>query len=104
MNRPSGGLRRRTGSPHPTDMAGRPRRPHLSIPHRLAAAALFACALVTVTVGPALGANFPPKDSRYHNYAEMVADIKAVAAAHPSIVQVFSIGKSYQGRDIWAAK
>ena len=34
----------------------------------------------------------------------MVAEIHAVAAAHPVIVQVFSIGKSYQGRDIWAAK
>ena len=48
--------------------------------------------------------NFPAKDSRYHNYPEMVADINAVAAAHPDIVRVFSIGKSYQGRDIWAAK
>ena len=34
----------------------------------------------------------------------MVADIHAVEAAHPSIVDVFSIGKSYQGRAIWAAK
>jgi hypothetical protein len=34
----------------------------------------------------------------------MVADIHAVEAAHPDIVHVFSIGKSYQGRDIWAAK
>ena len=28
----------------------------------------------------------------------------AVAAAHPDIVQRFSIGKSYQGREMWAAK
>ena len=34
----------------------------------------------------------------------MVADIHAVETAHPDIVHVFSIGKSYQGRDIWAAK
>ena len=34
----------------------------------------------------------------------MVADIKAVEAAHPGIVHVFSIGRSYQGRPIWAAK
>jgi carboxypeptidase T len=85
-------------------MAGRQRRPHLSIPHRLAAAAVFATAILGTAVGPAMAGNFPPKDSRYHNYAEMVADIKAVEAAHPSIVDVFSIGKSYQGRDIWAAK
>jgi murein tripeptide amidase MpaA len=85
-------------------MAGRLRRPHLSIPHRLAVAIVFATAILGTTVGPAMAGNFPPKDSRYHNYAEMVADIKAVEAAHPSIVDVFSMGKSYQGREIWAAK
>jgi len=86
-------------------MAGRNRRrPHLSIPHRLAAAGLFALTLLGATVGPAFAGNFPPKDSRYHTYPEMAAEIHAVAAAHPSIVQVFSIGKSYQGRELWAAK
>ena len=34
----------------------------------------------------------------------MVADVQAVAAAHPDIVRLFSIGKTYQGRDIWVAK
>jgi hypothetical protein len=85
-------------------MAGRNRRPHLSIPIRLAAAGLFAIAILGATVAPVLAGNFPPKDSRYHTYAEMAAEIHAVAAAHPSIVQVFSIGKSYQGRELWAAK
>ena len=42
--------------------------------------------------------------SGYHNFPEMVAEIKAAATAYPDIVQVFSIGKSYRGRDIWAAK
>jgi carboxypeptidase T len=85
-------------------MAGRPRRPHLSVPHRLAASALLAVVGLAATVGPALAANFPPKDSRYHNYAEMVSEIHAVEAAHPSIVRLFSIGESYQGRTLWAAK
>ncbi len=53
---------------------------------------------------PALAADFPAKDSDYHSYAEMVSDIHAVETAYPDIVHVFSIGKSYQGRDIWAAK
>ena len=66
--------------------------------------ALGVLLLVTVAPAPTAAANFPPQDSLFHNYAEMVADIKAVQAAHPDIVQVFSIGKSYQGRDIWAAK
>jgi carboxypeptidase T len=58
----------------------------------------------SVVVAPAAAADFPPADSGYHNYSEMVAQIHAVAMAHPDIVQVFSIGKSYKGRDIWAAK
>jgi hypothetical protein len=34
----------------------------------------------------------------------LTADVAAVATAHPGIVRRFSIGKSYQGRDIWAVK
>jgi carboxypeptidase T len=48
--------------------------------------------------------DFPPPDSNYHNYAEMVADIQAVAAARPSIVHIFSLGTSYEGRDIIGAR
>jgi carboxypeptidase T len=48
--------------------------------------------------------DFPSEDAKYHNYDEMVADISAVVAAHPDIVSMFSIGQSYEGRDIWAAK
>ncbi len=48
--------------------------------------------------------DFPAPDAAYHNYAEMVAEVQAVAAAHPTIVQLFSIGTSYQGRELWAAK
>ena len=52
----------------------------------------------------AAAADFPPKDSGYHNYAEMVAEIQKAETDHPDIVDVFSIGKSYQNRNIWAAK
>ena len=48
--------------------------------------------------------DFPGEDANFHNYQEMSDDISAVQAAHPDIVQKFSIGKSYQGREIWAAK
>ena len=34
----------------------------------------------------------------------MVAEIQATQAAHPDIVALRSIGKSYQGRDLWVAK
>jgi carboxypeptidase T len=43
---------------------------------------------------------FPPADSGYHDYNEMVADINALVAAHPSIAQKLSIGTSYEGRDM----
>jgi murein tripeptide amidase MpaA len=48
--------------------------------------------------------DFPPVDAAYHNYAEMVADIQQVAAAHPDLISLFTIGQSYEGRQLWAAK
>ena len=66
---------------------------------------------VAATVMPArqaaaqtLSADFPVGWEGFHTYAEMSADVAAVAAAHPDIVRRFSIGKSYQGRDLWAVK
>jgi hypothetical protein len=79
----------------------RPSRP----PRRRAAVALGVAVLLVAGLAPsALAGDFPAKDSRYHSLAEMVAVIKAAEAKYPKIVDVFSIGKSYQGRDIWAAK
>ncbi len=44
--------------------------------------------------------DFPPGDSAYHNYAEMVADVQAFAAAHPTMAHIFSLGTSFEGRDL----
>jgi carboxypeptidase T len=44
--------------------------------------------------------DFPPEDSNYHNYAEMVANLEALAAEHPDKVHLFSLGESYEGRDL----
>ncbi|MGW3555190.1 M14 family metallopeptidase [Streptomyces griseoincarnatus] len=57
----------------------------------------------TAADGPRLF-DFPSADSRYHNYAEMNAEIDQRIAAHPSIMSKRVIGKSYQGRDIVAVK
>jgi carboxypeptidase T len=70
----------------------------------LGAGALSATLLASLAPLPAAAADFPARDSLYHNYTEMVADIMAVQTAHPDLVQVFSIGKSYENRDIWVAK
>ena len=85
---------------------------HQRVPRRaigLGAALALAVSTVTSLVGvtpvaAASPADFPSYDSGYHTYAEMVAEITAAQTAHPDIVQVRSIGKSYQGRDIWVAK
>ncbi len=64
--------------------------------------------LIAQAAGPATAAaaapDFPASMSGYHNYPEMVAEIQQAEVDFPAIVHVFSIGKSYQGRDIWAAK
>ena len=36
--------------------------------------------------------DFPPADSAYHNYAEMVAAIEQTVAAYPDIVRVSTVG------------
>ena len=48
--------------------------------------------------------DFPPADSRYHNYAEMTAEINQIVSDHPNIAQKFSVGTSYQGRDLMGVK
>src|SRR5437667_1353809 len=72
--------------------------------HILGSVPILVAAMLAFSAAPTAAGDFPPKDSLYHNYTEMVSDIHAVETAHPDIVHVFSIGKSYQGRDIWAAK
>jgi carboxypeptidase T len=48
--------------------------------------------------------DFTPADSAYHNYTEMSDEILQVANARPDIVSRFSIGTSYENRDLWAVK
>ena len=76
---------------------------------RRAAAALGAVLATLVALGgvapvASAASEFPVGWEGFHTYAEMVTDIQAVAAAHPDIVSLFSIGTSYKGRTIWAAK
>ena len=68
------------------------------------ALALLAVALAAILPSSAFATDYPAKDSRYHSYPEMVRHIEQVAATHPDIVRVFSIGKSHQGRALWAAE
>ena len=72
-----------------------PRRPARSRP---------APRLTLLTPSVATATEFPAGREGYHSYTEVAAEVAASAAAHPDIVQRFSIGKSYQGRELWAAK
>ena len=42
--------------------------------------------------------------TRYHSYEELTGILENVAKAFPEIAVLYSIGKTYEGRDIWALK
>jgi carboxypeptidase T len=69
-----------------------------------AVAPLLASLLILLTASVATATEFPAGRTGYHSYTEVTAEVAAVAAANPAIVHRFSIGKSHQGRDIWAVK
>ena len=47
---------------------------------------------------------FPPEDKAFHTYAQTIAELKSLAAKAPGLASLFSIGKTLQGRDIWALR
>ena len=90
---------------HPPRMRLTLRRP--SISPLVTAGGLAAALLLPLTAPASVAAaepDFPSNMSGYHNLPEMVAEIQQAETNYPDLVHVFSIGKSYQGRDIWAAK
>lgn len=50
------------------------------------------------------GKDFPQKDSAYHNYEELTAALTKLANENPTLVKMTSIGRSTEGRDIWAMR
>lgn len=48
--------------------------------------------------------DFPGPDSAYHDYDEMVAELNKAVTDYPAIFSLFSLGTSYQGRELWAGK
>jgi carboxypeptidase T len=48
--------------------------------------------------------DFPTKDAAYHNYAELTQALSNLAKNSPDIVQMSSIAKTQEGRDIWALR
>ncbi len=71
---------------------------------RSALKVLLGSVLLASVAVPASAADYPARDARYHSYPEMVSHIKGVAARHPGIVRLHSIGRSQQGRRLWVAE
>ena len=65
---------------------------------------ILAAALTLLSASVATATEFPSGREGYHSYTELTTEVAAVAAAHPDIVERFSIGTSYQGRQLWAVK
>jgi carboxypeptidase T len=47
---------------------------------------------------------FPDEDKEYHDYAELTKKLQDIHAKFPEITTLTSIGKSVEGRDIWALR
>lgn len=45
-----------------------------------------------------------PNASGYHSFEQMEKELKQIAEAHPDLVKLQSLGKSHEGRDLWALK
>jgi hypothetical protein len=78
---------------------------HRRLTRSLPAATTAVAAFLLVVPSAVLAADeFPKGYEGYHSYSELWADAKAMVDAHPDIAMRFSIGKSYQGRYLWAMK
>nr|P39041.1 RecName: Full=Zinc carboxypeptidase; Flags: Precursor [Saccharothrix mutabilis subsp. capreolus]AAA73397.1 carboxypeptidase [Saccharothrix mutabilis subsp. capreolus] len=48
--------------------------------------------------------DFPSGYTGYHNFQETVTELNQTVTDHPNLVRLSSVGKSYQGRDLWMLK
>ncbi len=74
----------------------------MSIPRKRPVGWLYAIALAALVgwlwPSVATAADF----TKYHTYQELSAELKAIVAANPTMAKMTSIGKTREGRDIWA--
>ena len=67
--------------------------------------AVCCAAILAVAAGGRSPARAAAADfTRYHTYEELTAALKAAVAAHPDLAKLISIGKTREGRDIWAVE
>ena len=76
-------------------------------PRRARLVAIVSAALAVLILAPTTAlawAEFPKGYEGYHSYSEITSVTRSIADAHPDIARRFSIGQSYQGRELWAMK
>ena len=72
--------------------------------HCLAAAGLVMTALASVVrAQEEIPSRVTATWNRYYDYEEMTALLQEIARAYPELVELRSIGKSQEGRDMWLA-
>jgi carboxypeptidase T len=79
--------------------------PSISANKRHILSAPLALLLLGTLVSPlAAASDFPSGYTGHHTYAELVAELRAVASAHPAITRLQSLGKTYEGRKLYVLK
>ena len=70
--------------------------------HRVGWRTAFAAAALTGWLWPATvgAADF----TKYHTYQELTSELRAIVGAAPAIAKIVSIGKTREGRDLWAVE
>jgi len=63
-------------------------------------AAALAAMVLSLAAEPAGTTDF----ARYHNYQELADALRAIAGAHADLARLVSIGRTGEGRDIWAVE
>jgi carboxypeptidase T len=48
--------------------------------------------------------DFPDNDARFHTYNEMLAALRKIVSDRPDLAQLESIGRSVEGKELWALK
>ncbi len=72
--------------------------------HSLVCLGLLLILSVPLSVFGPSAVSRPLAPYHYHTYAELTEELEALATKHPDIMSVSSIGRTFEGRDIWLVK
>jgi hypothetical protein len=61
----------------------------------------LALLILSISLSAATGDSVDLNFNKYYNYDDLTSAMKKLAKAHPQFLTLRSVGKSYEGRDIW---